>query len=114
MTVACMIALIFALTDRFARLNFGLLAVLGFGLIGGLVLIFLGRKALGGSTSADGTTGPTRAGRYLVDQSEPVEGLDYEALVHFTQEIKGKQAKPSSLKVSLPWYVPGQIGRAHV
>jgi hypothetical protein len=109
LTVSSLIALIFAFNDRFARLNFGLLAVLGLGLIGGLVLIFLGRKALGGSTSADGTTGPTRAGRYLVDQSERVEGVDYEAVVHFTQEIKGKQAQPSSLKVSLPWYVPGQV-----
>jgi hypothetical protein len=109
LAVASLIALIVVFNDRFGRLNLGLVAVLGLGLIGGLLLIFLGRRALGGASSADGSTGPARAGRYLVDQAEPLQELDYEALVHFTQEIKGKQAQPSSLKVTLPWYVPGQM-----
>ena len=102
-TAVGVLALI-VLTDRNWNQNLSWLVGFAGFLVSGLVLAFLFRKALSAETESETTL---RTGRYLIDQAEPLAGLPSPAEVHFEQEVKGRNPRPSSLKVSLSCTLPG-------
>jgi hypothetical protein len=105
-TVIGLIGLIVFFNERNGNQNLAWLMAFAVLLLVGLGLVFWFRKVLAGSSES--APNP-RQGRYLVDQAEPLAGLPSPAEVHFEQEVKGRNPRPSSLKVSLSCTLPGEL-----